>query len=209
MDEPATAVVWVTKGVFFSYFRPVPRVVGHRFMHNRGEAPVIRTDPRWSASVRRVEEVVVVPGVELVAGYLFAWAVSKARRAGARANVEVDRTLDTLMDRLHELVSQKIGDDASLRQLERDAETAVLNERTSTRVQLAVAQAVEDDPEFAEQLQRVLEHLRQAGEPAEITALSAQRTGSVTQSNIGGVNLANTGTMRDVHLRQGTGREGS
>lgn len=107
----------------------------------------------------------MVPGVELVAGYLVAWAVRKARRVGGRADVEVDRVVDAGMDRLHALVSAKLGgDDAALARLERDAAAGVDVARSGQRVRLAVEQAAEDDAVFAQRLRGVLAELAAAGD---------------------------------------------
>lgn len=48
-------------------------------------------------------------GIEIVVGYVFAHLVGKAKRVSRRADTEVDRALDAGMDRLHDLVSRKLG----------------------------------------------------------------------------------------------------
>ncbi|WP_162952398.1 hypothetical protein [Streptomyces hundungensis] len=63
-----------------------------------------------------------VTGIEIATGYL-AWAVRKAQRMAGRADGEVDRVLDAGMDRLHEVVGRKLGDDPALRQLTDEAST--------------------------------------------------------------------------------------
>ena len=50
-------------------------------------------------------------GLELVAGYLVAWAVRKARRAGQRLDEETDEIMDAGLDRLHEAITAKLGSD--------------------------------------------------------------------------------------------------
>lgn len=137
----------------------------------------------------------MVPGLELVAGYLFAWVVRKVKRVSAKADGEVDRVLDAGMDKLHDLVTKKLGDDAALTQLERDAAAGVDSERTKRRVHDAVEQAVEDDAAFAEQLRQVLEELAKASGEKPEGGQHAEHTGSVTQSNVGGTAVANTGIV--------------
>jgi hypothetical protein len=91
--------------------------------------------------------------VELVAGYLAAWAVRKARRAAGRADAQVDRALDAGLDRLHDMVSQRLSGDAALARLETEAaERGEVGGRTRQRVALAVEEAAERDPAFAAQL---------------------------------------------------------
>jgi hypothetical protein len=121
-----------------------------------------------------------VTGIEIAVGYLFAWAVRKARRVGERADGEVDRVLDARMDRLHELVSQRLGEVTVLDTLAEEAESgqAQLSERTSTRVRLALEQAAEQDPEFAEALRGLVQELH------ELTTGSA--TGGAANNAISG-----------------------
>jgi hypothetical protein len=101
-----------------------------------------------------------VTGVELVVGYLIAWAVRKAKRVGARADQKVDQALDAGMDRLHELVAAKLADEPALRQLEAEAiESNDARERTRKRVQLALDEAVDTDTEFADALSAALQQV--------------------------------------------------
>ncbi|MEN3307603.1 MAG: hypothetical protein V7603_3805 [Micromonosporaceae bacterium] len=89
-------------------------------------------------------------GVELVAGYLVAWAVRKARRVAGRADAQVDRALDAGLDRLRDVVSQRLPGDAALARLAAEAaERGDVSERTRQRVALAVEEAAEQDPRFA------------------------------------------------------------
>jgi hypothetical protein len=131
----------------------------------------------------------MIPGVDLVAGYLFAWAVRKFRRVGAAADTEVN-VLDAAGDKLHELVSTRLGNDSSLARLEQEAKAGVDSERTRRRVQDAVEQAVEDDPTFAAQLGAILAELAGGQSWQQVT-----HTGSVRQHNTGGTAIANTGVV--------------
>lgn len=60
-------------------------------------------------------------GAEIAVGYMFAWLVRKVRRAGKRADGQVDMALDASVDRLgeklHELVSGRLHGDAALERL--------------------------------------------------------------------------------------------
>jgi hypothetical protein len=60
-------------------------------------------------------------GLELAAGYLAAYAIQKARGAGKRVDAEVDYVIDGTLDRLHEVVSKKLGDDPAVRKLQGEA----------------------------------------------------------------------------------------
>lgn len=82
-------------------------------------------------------------GVEIAIGYVFAWAVRKARRVAGRADAEVDVALDGAMDRVHDVVARRLGNDPELERLEAEAaagqdEPSAL---TRQRVEAAVSRA--------------------------------------------------------------------
>jgi hypothetical protein len=101
-----------------------------------------------------------VTGIELVVGYLVAWGVRKLRRAAARADVEADRVVDAALDRLHEVVTGKLGGDTALARLEAAPEQ--VSERTSRRVADALAEAAEDDAAFQSALAVAVEAVSNA-----------------------------------------------
>lgn len=97
-------------------------------------------------------------GMELVVGYLFAWAVGKARRAGRRADEQVDAAVDAAVDeagaKLRALVQRKLGRNSAMDRLEFEAwngrpEPA---RRTAQRLERALARAARKDPEFKAEL---------------------------------------------------------
>jgi len=98
-------------------------------------------------------------GLELVAGYLAAYAIRKARYTGKRMDAEVDYAIDESLDRLHDVVREKLGDDPAIRKLEREAEEGAASPRTAQRVMLAIEDAAEADDEFADRLREVLGEL--------------------------------------------------
>ncbi|MGW3141465.1 hypothetical protein [Streptomyces sp. NPDC001139] len=89
--------------------------------------------------------------VEIAVGYAFAWLVGKARRVAGRADMEVDRGLDAGMDRLHELISVKLGDDPALQRAQAEAGAGLEepSQRTRQRLELALEDAAEHDAGFA------------------------------------------------------------
>ncbi|MFF4490519.1 hypothetical protein ACFY0F_29235 [Streptomyces sp. NPDC001544] len=103
-------------------------------------------------------------GVEIAVGYVFAWLVGKARRVAVRADTEVDRGLDAGMDRLHELISAKLGQDPALERAreEADAGQEVPSERTRRRLVDSLEDAAEHDPSFAEALEDLVRKLQSA-----------------------------------------------
>ncbi|WP_326948642.1 hypothetical protein OG439_07595 [Amycolatopsis sp. NBC_01307] len=107
-------------------------------------------------------------GLEIAVGFLVGWAVRKLRRVGQGVDVEVDRALDAGLNRLHDLVSGKLGADPALAKLTAEVERAgEPSSRTQQRVQLALEDAVEGDQTFATELTALVEYLqdveRQAG----------------------------------------------
>lgn len=107
-------------------------------------------------------------GVELVAGYLFAWLAGKARRAGQRADGQIDTALDAGVDRLcaklYSLVAGKLRGDRGLARLEREANEglAAPSADASTWIALAVKDASQADPEFDRAMTALVAQLQQA-----------------------------------------------
>src|SRR5260221_7134951 len=58
--------------------------------------------------VKRAEGAMVIEA-GVVAGYVIAWAVRKARRVGGRLDAEADGVIDAGLDRLHEVVAGELG----------------------------------------------------------------------------------------------------
>jgi hypothetical protein len=136
-----------------------------------------------------------VTGLELVVGWLAAYAWGKARLVAGRADAEVNRTLGAGMDRLHDLISTKLGADPALARLEaeagRDVATVtevVVNDRTRQRVQLSLDEATESDPGFAADLAALIAELRQTGHQAAAASVTASHTGQATA--LGGVAIS-------------------
>jgi hypothetical protein len=57
----------------------------------------------------------------VVAGYLIAWAIRKARRVGDRLDKEADAAIDSSLDRLHEFVAERLGGHPALADMEEEA----------------------------------------------------------------------------------------
>ena len=57
----------------------------------------------------------------VVAGYVIAWAVRKARRVAGRLDAEADEVIDAGLDRLHEAVVAKLGGHPVLEELDEEA----------------------------------------------------------------------------------------
>lgn len=102
-------------------------------------------------------------GLELVAGYLVAWGVRKLKRAGKALDEETDEVIDAGLDRLHDAIAEKLGTDPALVRLEADvAQGLEPSDRTLRRVQDAVEDAIEYNPDFAAVIEALLAKLEEA-----------------------------------------------
>jgi hypothetical protein len=131
-------------------------------------------------------------GLELVAGYLVAWAVRKAKRAGQRLDKETDEVMDAGLDRLHEVIATKLGTDPAIGRLEIEAaEGQQPSDRTIRRVNDAIEEAAEDDSQFAALLKAVLAELDQVRNGASSVA-------GIDLRNAQGVQVGNYNTQTNT-----------
>jgi hypothetical protein len=130
-----------------------------------------------------------VTGIEVAVGLLVAWLARKAKRVGQRADTEVDTVLDAGMDRLHDLVTSRLGSDTAMVKLHAEAQTGQVSDRARDRVTAALEDTTEADPQFARQLQDLVE---------QVQALAAQAGGDTVVAGAGGAvmtgDLHNTGS---------------
>lgn len=102
-------------------------------------------------------------GLDVAVGFLASWAVSKGKRLGRGLNTEANFAVDSVLGRLHEVVATKLTGDPSLAKLQSEAVTSgAVSTRTKERVRLALEDASDGDPYFADQLQSVLRELQAA-----------------------------------------------
>jgi hypothetical protein len=122
----------------------------------------------------------------LVAGYVIAWAVQKARRIGGRLDAEADQAIDASLDQLHEVVAAKLGGHPVLAELEEEAQEAAtgagqVSELTRQQVELALTAAARKDEAFGQAVTELVARLREAeqagGSPIVAGAGSAIFTG--------------------------------
>ncbi|MFE0520756.1 hypothetical protein [Streptomyces sp. NPDC058954] len=131
-------------------------------------------------------------GIEVAVGYVFAWLVRKAGRVAKGADAEVDRGLDAGMERLHDLVSRKLGRDPALERAAEEAESGqdTPSARTRRRLTDSVEDAVEHDPDFARALLTLVEELQATTTAAAAGGVSASGDG---QAIAGSVNVTADG----------------
>ncbi|MFE6056853.1 hypothetical protein ACFQ6N_39460 [Kitasatospora sp. NPDC056446] len=98
-------------------------------------------------------------GVEVAVGYVFAWAVRKARLIAGRADGEVDRALEAGMDHVHDVVSRKLGQDPALEQTVEEAGEGQgqLSDNTRQWLEASLNNAARKDAEFAAALKAAVE----------------------------------------------------
>ena len=142
-------------------------------------------------------------GLEVVVGFLIAWVVGKARRAGKQFDGVADQMVDASAVRLRDVLLRKLGSDSAVQRLELEAaESGEVSDRTRQRVTLALEDAVEQDTEFADELTAALAEAEKNG------GLTATSGGTVI---IGTANATGTGSIaigavgRDASLRQSPG----
>jgi hypothetical protein len=90
----------------------------------------------------------------VIAGYVVAWAVRKARRVAGRLDHEADAVVDVGLDRLHALVATRLVGHPVLAKLLDEAEQAAVNDdgkisaKTRQQVELALATTAREDEAF-------------------------------------------------------------
>ncbi|WP_245006630.1 chromosome partitioning protein [Actinoplanes ianthinogenes] len=145
----------------------------------------------------------------VVAGYVIAWAVRKARRAAGRLDAEVDTAMDAGLDRLHEVVAAKLGPHPALDDLAEEATADRVSDLTRQQVELAVTAAARRDGDFGARVNDLLAALRAAESPtgAPVVAGAGSRvfTGAAyATTGSGGVAIGQLGG--DANLTADTGR---
>lgn len=103
-------------------------------------------------------------GLEVAVGFLIAWAVGKARRAGKQLDGVADQVVDASAARLRDVLLRKLGSDSAVRQLQLEAgESEQVSDRTKRRVTLALEDAMEQDAQFAAELTSALAEAEKHG----------------------------------------------
>jgi hypothetical protein len=152
--------------------------------------------------------VVIEAGV--VAGYVIAWAVRKARRAAGRMDAEADSVIDAGMDKLHEVVAAKLGTHPVLEDLTEEASTVdgQVSELTRQQVELAVTAAARKDEAFGQAVTELVARLRVAEQAGGVQMVAGAGSTILTgdayaHAEGGGIAFGQVGG--DVHT--GVGRE--
>lgn len=101
----------------------------------------------------------------VVAGYLIAWVVRKARRAAGRLDGVVDAAVDGYLDRLEGAVTAKLGGHPVLAELAEEAAAdesggGQVSELTRQQVELAITAAARKDDEFGRTVTELVAELR-------------------------------------------------
>jgi hypothetical protein len=144
-------------------------------------------------------------GLEVVVGFLIAWAAGKARRAGKQLDGVADQVVDASAVRLRDVLLRKLGGDSAVQRLQVEAaETGEVSDRTQQRVTLALEDAVDQDPQFADELKEALAEAEKNGGLVATTGgtvISGTATATGTRSvAIGTVGRdANLGHTPDPH----------
>lgn len=142
----------------------------------------------------------------VVAGYVIAWAVRKARRVGGRLDAEADVVVDAGLDRLHEVVEAKLTGHPVLAELvEEAAAGAEVSELTRQQVELALAAAARKDEAFGQAVTELVARLRQAEQAVGRTVIAGGGSTVFTgnphvRAEDGGIAIGQVGG--DMHIGQ-------
>jgi hypothetical protein len=154
--------------------------------------------------------VVIEAGV--IAGYVIAWTVRKARRAIGRLDNEADLLIDAGLDRLHEMVTDQLAAHPVMAELVQEAEQAALNdgevsEVTRQQMEMALVTAARRDEAFGQavtELAACLGKEQQAAEVATSSPAAAVFTGDArAKANRGGIAFGQV--AGGVHIARETG----
>jgi hypothetical protein len=105
----------------------------------------------------------------VVAGYVIAWALRKARRVAGRLDTEADAAIDLGLDRLHEVVAAKLAGHPVLAELVEEAEVVgdgEVSDLTRKQLELALTAAARKDESFGEVVTDLVGRLREAQQAA-------------------------------------------
>jgi hypothetical protein len=146
----------------------------------------------------------------VVAGYMIAWAVRKARRLGGRLDKETDEVIDASLDRLHEVVAARLAGHPALAELVEEAEVAgdggEVSDLTCQQIELALTAAAQKDDAFGQAVTELVARLRKAeraaGGPVMAGPGSAVFTGN-TKVNAENGSIAFGQVAAGVHISQG------
>jgi hypothetical protein len=112
----------------------------------------------------------VVIEAGLIAGYMIAWALRKAKRIGDRLDTEADGVIDASLNRLHEVVETKLGGHPVLAELVEEAGEAgdgeQITDLTRQQLELALTAAARKDDIFAQTMAELAAKLRDAEQAA-------------------------------------------
>jgi len=148
----------------------------------------------------------------VVAGYMIRWAVGKARRAAGRLDAEADAVLDAGLDRLHEVVADKLEGHPVLDDVAEEAALGdgPVSELTRQQMELAVTAAARKDEEFADVVADLVARLRaddEAGGASVVAGAGSRVFTGAAHVAAGGGGVAVGQVAGDVHVgRPGQGR---
>jgi hypothetical protein len=146
----------------------------------------------------------------VVAGYVVAWAVRKARRAAGRLDKEADGLIDVGLDRLHRVVAEKLAGHPALVELVEEAEDAGdggVSDLTRQQMELALTAAARKDDVFGHAVTELVARLREAeraaGGPMIAGPGSAVFTGNAeAKAESGGIAFGQVAGDVHVHREQ-------
>lgn len=115
----------------------------------------------------------MVVEASVVAGYVIAWVLRKARRVGEGMDGEVDLAIDAGLERLHGVVAARLGADLVLENLDAEASTGgQVSERTRQQVERAITAAACEDDAFGQLVTDLVVQLKAAEQASGISVVA-------------------------------------
>ena len=120
-----------------------------------------------------VGEVVIEASV--VTGYVVAWAVRKAQRLAGVLDKKFDDTLEAGLDRLHDVVANKLSGHPALEDLTEEAASAdsQVTELTRQQIELAITAAARRDEDFGQTVTMLLAEMQSIERTAKVSVVGS------------------------------------
>jgi len=134
-----------------------------------------------------------VTDIEIAVGLLITRITGQTQPGADRVDAYANQTFELVLRAVHELVIAKLGGDPALERMHIEISgSGEVRPRTQARLVMALEDAVEDDPEFARNLERAVSDARTLNQPR------VETHGSVINQITGTVN-GRVIQARDIH----------
>lgn len=134
-----------------------------------------------------------VTDIEIAVGLLITRITGQAQPGADRVNAYANQSFELVLSAVHELVRAKLSGDPALERMRIEISgSGEVRPRTQARLIMALEDAVEDDPEFAKNLERAVSDARTADQS------EVETRGNVINQITGTIN-GRVIQARDIH----------